>query len=150
MSDDEREGFEASGITNWAIDGLARLRQNRRFTEPALSKETLHEYRRDNSKVLAFMQDRLIVQEYLDTGNLHRVEIITGDQTPVSRCNDVKMAYVAWCDLEQIPYEARGMNHLFSNLRTILPKLKAKQRRVDDTGFPERVYYGIGIKLLAE
>ncbi len=40
---------EVSGITSWAITGLARLRQSGKFTIPAKMAKNLNDYRRENS-----------------------------------------------------------------------------------------------------
>lgn len=54
-----RLAAEVSGITNWAIEGLARLRGNGSFTIPAKMAATLNQYRRENSKTLGFYRTEL-------------------------------------------------------------------------------------------
>ena len=70
---------EVSGINNWAIQGLARLKSSGRFTLPTKMAATLNHYRRENSKTLGFLQDRVVIHQALDTGNLPGVEIVSGD-----------------------------------------------------------------------
>jgi hypothetical protein len=70
---------EVSGITNWAIEGLARFSGNGRFTIPAKMATTLNQYRRENSKTLGFLHDRVVLHRSLDTGTLPGVEVVSGD-----------------------------------------------------------------------
>jgi putative DNA primase/helicase len=48
---------ELPGIVNWALEGLRRLRQQNRFTEPAVSVEALAEYRSENNPAGLFLAD---------------------------------------------------------------------------------------------
>jgi P4 family phage/plasmid primase-like protien len=47
---------ELPGILNWALVGLARLRQQGRFTEPAICREALQEYRDDSNPTRCFLE----------------------------------------------------------------------------------------------
>ncbi len=87
---------EVSGITNWAIEGLARLRGNGSFTIPEKMAATLNQYRRENSKTLGFLQDRVVLHRSLDTGNLPGVEVVSEDVGHVF-CDDLKKSHVLWC-----------------------------------------------------
>jgi putative DNA primase/helicase len=49
---------EASGILNWALAGLRRLRKQSRFTIPKASEDALVEFERHTSPVKAFIGDR--------------------------------------------------------------------------------------------
>jgi hypothetical protein len=62
---------------------LARLRGNGRFTIPTKMVATLNQYRRENSKTLGFLQDRVVLHRSLDTGNLPGVEVVNGDVSHV-------------------------------------------------------------------
>ncbi len=49
---------EMPGIAWWALAGLARLRQNGRFTIPALMTTAIDEYQRETNSARAFLLDR--------------------------------------------------------------------------------------------
>ncbi|HEV3385484.1 MAG TPA: phage/plasmid primase, P4 family [Gemmata sp.] len=137
---------EVSGITNWAIDGLARLRANGRFTIPLKMAATLNSYRRENSKTLGFLQDRVVIHQSLDTGNLPGVEVISGDVGCVF-CDDLKKSYVQWCEDTFVVENSEG--HFFKNLNQVLPKLIRKQR-ADFKGTMKWAYLGLRLKDLGE
>jgi hypothetical protein len=61
---------EVSGISNWALEGYARLKQPGALTVPAKSHALINEFRRENSDAYAFMQDCLVVETHLNPGNL--------------------------------------------------------------------------------
>jgi P4 family phage/plasmid primase-like protien len=46
---------ELPGILNWAIEGLARLKAQGRFTEPKVSKDATQDYRSDSNPARAFL-----------------------------------------------------------------------------------------------
>ena len=50
---------EISGIANWAIEGLRRLRANNKFTEPAISMEEIEALRQSYSPLTQFADDML-------------------------------------------------------------------------------------------
>jgi P4 family phage/plasmid primase-like protien len=52
----DRLRAELPGILNWALVGLARLRQQSRFTEPAICREALKEYRDDSNPTRCFLE----------------------------------------------------------------------------------------------
>jgi putative DNA primase/helicase len=116
---------DVSGITNWAIEGLARLRENGRFTIPTKMAATLNQYRRENSKTLGFLQDRVVLHRSLDTSNLPGVEVVSGDVGHVF-CDELKKSYVRWCENSFVVDSGEG--HFYKNLNHVLPKLVRKQR----------------------
>jgi len=65
---------EASGILNWSLRGLYRLRQDG-FSEPGASKSVLDNYQRITSPVSAFLDDCCTVQvgAAIETGRLFSV-----------------------------------------------------------------------------
>lgn len=125
----EKLAAEISGITNWAIQGLARLRSKGRFSSGPATEDRLNEIRRSNSPALAFAQDRLQVHGDLDTGNLPGVTVLSA--TPLSGVwaleSAVKTAFGEWS-------AENGRNsddmYLFSSLKVILPKLKRGKQSV--------------------
>lgn len=48
---------EVSGILNWAIQGLQRLRDQKDFTRSAASEEAMDAYRRENNPILDFFDE---------------------------------------------------------------------------------------------
>jgi putative DNA primase/helicase len=135
---------EASGIANWSIGGLARLRSNGKFTVPAKMQQTLNEIRRENSPTLAFAQDRLVVHRHLDTGNLPGVEIVDDDlHEHRATCKDVGDVFDIWC--QQNDCEGYGQRFLARNLKTIFPKLESRPRR-NIVGEVVKTYVGLKLK----
>ncbi len=116
---------EVSGITNWAIDGLARLRSTGKLTIQSKMAATLNSYRRENSKTLGFLQDRVVIHQSLDTGNLPGVDVVNDDLGQVF-CDDLKKSYLVWCADRFVVDSGEG--HFFKNLNQVLPKLVRKQR----------------------
>jgi putative DNA primase/helicase len=49
--------MELPGIFNWAVEGLRRLRQHGRFTEPRLSREALDAYKRESNPARTFLTE---------------------------------------------------------------------------------------------
>jgi putative DNA primase/helicase len=54
---------EISGILNWAIVGLQRLRDQKDFTVSSVSEAAIDEYKRENNPVLDFFDDYIEVAE---------------------------------------------------------------------------------------
>ena len=64
---------ELSGVNNWALEGLRRLRTNRQFTLPLLSQTGVDEFVDNNSYALSFIKEHLIIETRLNPGNLSGV-----------------------------------------------------------------------------
>ena len=137
---------EVSGLTNWVIEGLARLRGNGSFTIPTKMAATLNQYRRENSKTLGFLQDRVVLHRSLDTGNLPGVEVVNRDVGHVF-CDELKKSYVRWCEDSFVVDSGEG--HFFKNLNQVLPNLVRKQR-TDPQGTMKWAYVGLRLKDLGE
>ena len=114
---------EISGITNWALEGLSRIRTQGAFSTGVKTEEMLNEIRRNNSHALAFAQDRLLIHSSLDTGNLPGVTLVgdTSIEGVWTLESQLRLAYSEWAANNSRPTES---TYLFANLRTILPKLK--------------------------
>lgn len=130
---------EVSGISNWALAGYARLRNNGSFTVPAQSHTLVNEFRRENSDAYAFMQDCLVVERPLNPGNLGSIRFTDNAASITSK--KLEECYLAWCGDNNI--DNPSMKWLCRNLKTILPKLREERRMV--SGTRERVYFGIGL-----
>lgn len=63
---------ELSGLLNWAIEGLRRLKDRGYFDEPASSRSELEEYRRTNDSVRAFAEEYLAEDP---TGRVERANV---------------------------------------------------------------------------
>ena len=137
---------EVSSLTNWAIERLPRLRENVGFTIPTKMAATLNQYRRENSKTLEFLQDRVVLHRSLDTGNLPGVEVVNRDVGHVF-CDELKKSYVRWCEDSFVVDSGEG--HFFKNLNQVLPKLVRKQR-ADLQGTMKWAYVGLRLKDLGE
>jgi len=71
---------ELPGVFNWAVEGLKRLRNQRRFTEPAVCKQEAGAYREDVNPARAFLTEHC--QEQAGTQTLS--DLLYG-------------GYVLWC-----------------------------------------------------
>ena len=133
---------EISGINNWALKGLARLRANCRFTIPAITQQAIREFMRDNSPTLAFIQDRLVVNRALNGGNLVDVEL-TDEPVSVYK-KTIQDAYLDWCDGQGIAIDGKtfGWEWFWKRMRSVLPNLKEKPNTRGDT----KTYLGIDLK----
>lgn len=76
-----RMSGELPGIFRWALDGLVRLRKQRRFTEGERTKATKIEHLEDSNPA------RVFLREYCDVNASGRV---------IS--NDLYQCYVRWCE----------------------------------------------------
>ena len=72
-----------------SFPGDSSPRGNGSFTIPVKMATTLNHYRRENSKTLGFLQDRVVLHRSLDTGNMPGVEGVNGDVGHVF-CDELK------------------------------------------------------------
>lgn len=135
---------EASGVANWALEGLARLRKHKRFSTPDKMASTLRDIGRDNSPTRAFLQDKLIIHPSLDTGYLPDVTIgdgcVSSYEVP---CELVQQESVRWTSENGM--DSFTPRYFAKNLRVILPKLTTKPKRMPD-GTVKKVYVGLKLK----
>lgn len=61
---DELFKEEKSGILNWALEGLTRLKKTNTWTVSKIMEDSANEYRRENDSVVAFLQDTVEVVPY--------------------------------------------------------------------------------------
>ena len=76
---DARIKRELSGILNWTLTGLYRLRENQAFTVPMAAENIKANYKRMTSPISAFMEDCCEVGPLCESG-----------------CSDVYEAFCAW------------------------------------------------------
>lgn len=72
---------ETSGILNWALAGLHRLREQGDFTETDVSRRAVEEYRVDSNPAFEFLCDHLI----------------EGEEHSMIECKDLYQWYTSWC-----------------------------------------------------
>ena len=53
---------ERSGIFNWSVVGLGRLRRHGRFTEPAICRSALDDYRKESNPARAFLLEHVCLR----------------------------------------------------------------------------------------
>lgn len=117
---------EASGIAQWALDGLRKLRENgNQFVEPEASKKLADETHSKSNPVGEFVKECCIVSE-----------------SKQCRKEELHRAYLRWAsenDAETIDQLTFG-RRLLSNCRTVNGKLR------EPTGDRKSIYIGIGVK----
>lgn len=117
---------ELPGILNWALDGLARLAKQGRFTEPSSSIDAVTTMKDTASPMSAF------VRECCETGPAHEVSV-----------DAMYAAWNTWCDVNG--RDKPGNKQMFGrNLRATVPQVRPRQPRVN--GVQMRGYAGIALK----
>lgn len=58
---------ELPGILNWALYGLSRLREQKKFTESPQSRAFLESYRKDNNNVISFVDESCMLDLMVST-----------------------------------------------------------------------------------
>ncbi|MWA02180.1 NTP-binding protein [Actinomadura sp. LD22] len=127
--DTELEGKlngELGGILNWALDGLDRLTEQGRLTEPRSSVESVTAMKDIASPTSAFVRD------CCDTGAEHQVTV-----------DEIWAAWKEWC--EDNGRGSAGSKQIFGrNLQAVAPQVRMIRPRVD--GKQVRTYSGIKLK----
>lgn len=117
---------ESSGILNWALSGLVRLRERGNFQQPESGAERVREWERINSPVLAFIQDRCEVGPELFV--------------PKKR---LRAEYASWCIANNIPH-GTSEAHFTEELKAAMEqRVRTAQRRVE--GKREWVFEGLAL-----
>ena len=119
---------ERSGIMNWAMAGLLRLRHRGRFVQPASGKELAREMEELSSPISAFIKDRCITD--------------STDQTCKVRCSDLFTAWCQWCTEQGKDHPGDAQNFA-RQLRAALPELQTKQSKADGG---KRYFIGIRLR----
>ena len=117
---------ELPGINNWALKGLERLNEHG-FTMPAKTKDSIQRIRRESSSTYAFLQDCLIINKELDTGNLPGIATTTDEVSTTA--DDLKSSFMSWANDNDTRDSAEWLGR---NLRTLLPKLDRKKVKLGD------------------
>lgn len=117
---------ELSGIFEWAIVGLHRLWRQKKFTQCDETLRTLQAYRRLNNPVVAFIEDRCIVEDGQEVAK-----------------DDLYREFKTYCTASG--YTALNKENFFREVYAAYNYLKQYRPRVDG----QRVYHvqGIGIEV---
>ena len=129
---------ELSGINNWALAGLARLRERGRFFIPTATAKAIEEFKRNNSPTFAFVKDCLNVEKGLDTGNLSGVALV--DDPLEATKYEIEKAYQWWCS-EEGQEISLGV-WFWRRMKTLLPSLEADP----NTRGNAKTYHGVRVK----
>lgn len=129
---------ELSGINNWALRGLARLRTNKQFTIPANTQEAISGYMEDNSPTLAFIKDCLIVENRLTIayGN----GVMRSNKALTITKGAIDKAYSEWCKEEGLEFVSTA--YFWKKMRDTIRGLKCKEWERGDS----KTYLGIALK----
>jgi P4 family phage/plasmid primase-like protien len=121
---------ELPGILKWAVDGLARLRKQERFTQPASGGKLKRELSALLSPVGEFVRERCIVG--------------AGEGFTVGR-DDLFAEWRRWCDSEG--RKEHGTKEIFGrDLRSAVPDIDDRRKR----NGTQRVREYVGIRLRRE
>jgi P4 family phage/plasmid primase-like protien len=115
---------ERSGILNWALAGLRRLRRNKAFTEPQESIDALNDARKDCNPALGYLLDLLE----------------PGDAEEVINCAKLYEHYKCWCAIKS--HRVLADNRFGTEVKRAFPKAIHKQKR-DDQGKRPWYYFGL-------
>ncbi len=117
---------EASGIINWALEGLVRLHRQGAFTEPESSVKEKEQYRREVNSSRAFL--------------LEEVEECPGCENSTTT---VYQLYRDYC--QERGYRPLGESLFGRELRRLYPKTTKEQRGSASSQSRRRVYVGLRI-----
>lgn len=116
----ERLRLELPGIMAWALDGMDRINQSQRFTEPSSLRDTVEDIASAQSYIQSFMHD----------------SCTKGGFTPSAKLYE---AYQLWCSLNGISYVWNSIE--FSRkLNARYPELKRTTKRLSGYKHPVHGY----------
>jgi len=116
---------EVSGILNWAIQGLQRLRDQKDFTRSAASEEAMDAYRRENNPILDFFD-----------------EFVEVDPKARTRISQFYELYKYWC--EKMGYRPMSVKSMGVEVRRKFGEIKFRD------GFGNREWNYRGLKFSTE
>jgi putative DNA primase/helicase len=126
---DEKFLAEKSGILNWFIEGLERLRQQGyKFTKSKIAKEALNDYMRSVNVVMDFVNTNL--------------EEAQGEKLTTE---ELQSAFINWCDLEgHKKIREIGITKFLKELRSALDKEEIPYSDSKSDG--KQIFKGIMLK----
>jgi putative DNA primase/helicase len=116
---------ELTGILSWSLDGLDRLTQQGKFTEPKSSMDSILALQDLVSPVAAFVRDRC------ERGIGYEVAVA-----------DLFAAWREWC--EDSGHKAGSVQTFGRDLRAVIPAIRISQPRTD--GGRERHFQGVQLR----
>jgi putative DNA primase/helicase len=114
---------ELPGIFNWAIEGLRRLRHQKRFTEPLICQDALHQYRVECNPARSFLEDNCVPS-------------VLGHNVPAGQLYEL---YHDWC--HRNGYQPLGAAAFGKEVVRVFPKVEKK--RAKSGGNRVYVYQGL-------
>jgi P4 family phage/plasmid primase-like protien len=127
----EKSG-ELPGIFNWALLGKARLRFQRRFTEPKISSEAREDYRSESNPARAFLQEQF-------------EECRPFDGDIVS--SETYQQYRTWC--ENHGNKPLAMNQFVKEIARVFPKSEQVRNIWGNDGRRQKGFRGIRMSTTA-
>jgi putative DNA primase/helicase len=125
---------ELSGILNWSIAGLRRLRQQRRFTTSKLVEDAREEYRAEMNPVRSFLEDHFHYNpaaQSLTTAKVY--ERYAGHEYESGRRE------AGWC--AENGYKPLGERMFGREIKRAFPKVERKKFGTRE----KREYYYVGL-----
>jgi putative DNA primase/helicase len=116
---------ERSEIFYWALCGLKRLREQRRFSDSAATRKLMMEFRRSNNPIICFVEERCVL----------------GDGQSIDK-DDLYAEYDRYC--RKSNYKPVHKNNFFRELYHAVGRLRIYQAR--SGGERSRSVEGIGLK----
>lgn len=113
---------EIPGITNWALQGLRRLKEVGRFRNPSVGEEILREFEHLSSPIKAFIDDCCVVNSDASV-----------------RRQDLQLAWHMWC--EQKGHVPGSDADFGRKLRAVIPRVSDVRKNIE--GRRERHYAGL-------
>lgn len=134
---------ELAGILVWALDGLDRLTERRRFNPPPSSDDATYDLERQASPVTLFVEDEC------DLGPNHEIlplDLYAGYERVNSYGEPVRSGgYRDWCKLHGIDF-VPTLEGFGSQLRAAFPEVRAVRRRAEGAHRP-RHYVGVSLRV---
>lgn len=122
-----QDAGELSGMFNWALQGLLRLRRNRRFSESDTSKKAINEYQNEANPAREFLTD------YVAESSLSQIA-----------SDDLYRIYSRWC--KEGDYHKLDARQFGKEVKRIFPK----SERVKGGNRESRQYFIRGIDWTSE
>jgi putative DNA primase/helicase len=113
---------ELSEIFCWAVVGLARLSQNKRFTQAEETRQMMMDYRRINNPVLCYVDDQCEIGDEYEIAKADLYDDYKGycgknGYTALNRENFFRELYVAISNLRQYQPRDRGRKRVIGGIK---------------------------------
>lgn len=121
----EKLEAELSGIANWSLIGLKRVRSTRRFTPPDAAKDHVEKFIEDSSAALGFLRDCCELQDSFHPGNL-QVPTFTAKDEWWTKKSDVTEKAKKWYEEHSKEFSEQWF---YRDLCSLVPLCRTKRRR---------------------